>query len=111
MNLAKDEVRELKVFSASVETGTEGGREYVIVNGVSVPGWEPNKVDVLLCPYERDGYPSRLFLSAKVAGRGGLNWNSEARLLGRNWFAFSFKVPHSDLRLAQLLAAHMRALR
>ncbi len=111
MTLAEDQVRELKAFSTEVETGTEAGREYVILNGVSLPGWQPDAVDVLLCPYERDGYPSRLFLSARVTGRGGLNWNSEARILGRNWFAFSFKVPHSNLRLAQLFAAHMRALR
>ena len=111
MNLPDDQVQELKAFSTDVSTGTEGGREYPILNGVSVPGWQPSEVDVLLCPYERDGYPSRLFLSAKVTGRPGLNWNSEARILGRNWFAYSFRVPHSNLRLAQLLAAHMRALR
>jgi hypothetical protein len=111
VSLPEDQLQELKAISPALDVGTQGGRDYVVLPGFLRAGSPPRAIDLLLCPHERDGYPSRLFLSEKISGRPGLNWNSEARILDRNWFAFSFRVPHSDLRLAQLLGAHLRALR
>lgn len=111
VSLPEDQLQELKHWTPDVAVGTEGGRDYVLLPAIQIHGWQPSVVDLLLCPHDRDGYPSRLFTSARLTGRSSLNWNGEARLLGRNWFAFSYKIQHAGLRLAQILAAHLRAFR
>ncbi len=89
----------------------DSGTEYFLIPSLAPPlGCVPERVDALLCPTARDGYSSRLFFSQMVAGRGNPNWNRRnERILERNWFAFSFKVP-AGLRLAQLVASHMKGL-
>lgn len=89
---------------------TEAEREYVFLPGLKMPaGREPPTCDGLLCLCERDGYPTRLFLSSRYADRGN-NWN-EFRILDRTWHCWSWHHVSANQRPAQILAEHLRALR
>ena len=112
MTFPDDQVGELKRLCPTVQQCDEGGRTYLLLPGLALPeGCSPTTTDALLCPTERDGYPSRLFLADRVKSRTPLNWNANGvRILERNWHGYSWKV-NPDLRLAQIIAAHLRALR
>lgn len=111
MSFPDDQVGELKRLSPLVQQCDEGGRAYLLLPGLCLPeGCSPATADALFCPTERDGYPSRLFFAERVASGTPLNWNANGvRIAERNWYAFSWKVS-SGLRLAQMVAAHLRAL-
>ena len=113
MNFQRDEIAEMTALYGDVQTAAEGGSPYFFIVGLSLPeGCNPTKVDALLCPTPRDGYPSRLFFAEKPTSRSSPNWNGQVRLLERNWFAFSWKIRTSEpLRLAQMVQAHLRGLR
>lgn len=73
--------------------------------------WTPSPCDVLFCPEPRDGYESRLFFASKLSGPRELNWNANGvRIMERNWFAFSWRVP-PGLGFMQRFAAFLEALR
>jgi hypothetical protein len=112
MQLPQDQIDELTSLYSNVSRSTEGGTNFIFIPNLALPsGCQPEKVDALLCPSPRDGYPSRLFFSQKIACGGSPNWNAnDVRILDRNWFAYSFKVP-SGIRLAQLIASHLKGLR
>lgn len=112
MDFPADQVRELKHLCPEVKKAVEAGVTYFLLPGLAMPeGRSPAQVDALLCPTTRDGYPSRLFVAEQVAGGHGTNWNaSNVRILERNWFAVSWRV-NPNLRLAQMVAAHLEAFR
>ncbi len=85
---------------------------YFLLPNLSLPdGRVPSVVNGLLCPSQRDGYPSRLYFSSRIEGGKATNWNaSDVRILERNWFAFSWKT-RDGLRLAQMIGAHLDGLR
>src|SRR5260370_37101667 len=102
---ALDELRHLCPEATALE---EAGREYVLLPNLKLPeGRNPNNIDALLCLSEREGYPTRLFLAARYAERGG-NWN-ELRILGRTWHCLSWNYGAAGQRPPQILAAHLRA--
>jgi hypothetical protein len=111
MSFPQDEVDELKQLFPGISSAAEGGIEYFLIPSLRLPqGCDPETVDALLCPLPRDGYPSRLFLGQLVRCSSNPNWNKQnERILERNWFAFSFKV-RPGLRLAQLVASHLKGL-
>lgn len=110
VDFANDQVAELAGMFGGVKEAEEGGNKYYLIPALALPEHcTPSEVDVLLCPTARDGYPSRLFLSAQVSGTSAQNWKT-ARILGRDWWAVSYKV-HDGLRLAQLVPAHLTAFR
>lgn len=113
MAISDDELRELTRQYPEMEQGTEAGVTYILIPGLRLPeGCTPEHLDALLCPQGRDGYPSRLFLEKRVSCRNARNWNAtDVRILERNWFAVSWRVNTPNLRLAQLLAAHLEAFR
>ena len=113
MAISDDEVRELLRQYPEVQAGTEAGVTYYFIPGLRLPEeCAPDRLDALLCPTSRDGYPSRLFLGQAVTCPNARNWNaSNVRILERNWFAVSWRVNTPNLRLAQLLAAHLEAFR
>lgn len=113
MTFSEDEVDELRRLHGDVQTADEGGCTYFLIVGLPLPeGCNPTRVDALLCPTPRDGYPSRLFLAERPSSRSSLNWNGQVRLLERNWFAYSWKITASErLRLAQIVQIHLRGLR
>ena len=107
-----DEITELKKLAPKVQRCDEGGVTFYLLPQLALPsGCTPERVDALLCPTPRDGYPSRLFFDEQVRASGNQNWNGAARILERNWYAYSWMVPEPGLRLAQIVMAHLRALR
>lgn len=113
MEFTSDQIEELKVLTPSISQSAEGGITYLLLKDMPLPEkCIPNRIDALLCPTNKDGYPSRLFFSSKIQSSKQLNWNScDVRILERNWFAFSWKVNRPGLRLAQLVMAHLGAFK
>ncbi len=115
MAWSDNEIEELKKYYSDVMMAEEGGFTYFLIKEVKLPSYcSPSKVDVLLCPMSREGYTSRLFFANKITnnmeGAKTLNWNSnDQRILDRNWHAYSWKINKDDLRLAQMMADHLRA--
>lgn len=110
----EDQIAELRKLSPGLMQGTEAGVTYFLLPQFELPeGCTPGRTDVLLCPTPRDGYDSRVFFAAQISSGKPLNWNHvNVRILERNWSAYSWKVNHRvGLRLAQILLAHLQALR
>ena len=107
-----DQIEELRKLFSGMQQCTEAAHTYFLIQNYTLPsGCSPITVDLLFCPMPRDGYNSRLFFSEKVITRNPLNWNANCvRILERNWFAFSLVFKHDNLRLAQMLASHLRGL-
>lgn len=112
MEFPPDQIEELKALADGVSAGEEGGFAYLLLPSLQLPtGCSPEKIDALLCPMPRDGYPSRLFFASQITSSEQRNWNATGvRILKRNWYAFSWTVP-IGLRLAQLVGAHLKGLR
>jgi hypothetical protein len=113
MSFPDDQVRELVRLFPGVQQAGEGGLTYFLIPALQMPPERvPECTDALLCPMERDGYPSRLFFAQQITGGGpGTNWNANnVRILERNWFAVSWRV-NPNLRLAQMIPAHLEAFR
>jgi len=112
VDIPDDILAELRALGRKVQRFDEAGKTYIYVEGHQLPeGCDPPMADVLLCPQERDGYPSRLFFSQRVTSASGRQFVHEARIAERQWYAISWRVDRTDLRPAQLIAAHLRALR
>jgi hypothetical protein len=111
MILPVDQIEELRALCESISQCDEGGHTYLLLSKLRLPdGCQLALVDVLLCPMEREGYASRLFFAEKVGTREARNWNTSVRILERTWHAFSWRT-QKGLRLAQMIAAHLKALR
>lgn len=113
----QEQIDELFSIYAGAEQKEEGGTPYFLLPNVSLPGGaNPATVDLLLRPVHMDGYDSRLYYSQQPTFSArtcteNLNWNAvNVHILARNWFAFSWRT-QPDLRLAQMVAMHLRALR
>jgi hypothetical protein len=110
---ASDEIEELRLLG-SLQQAQEGGTTFILISQLALPpGCTPERVDVLLCPTQREGYSSRLFFAQQVQKRSGPapNWNGSVRILERNWYAFSWRMPTQPMRLAQMVCEHLRGLR
>ena len=109
-----DEIEEMKMLFGPLQQGQEGGATFILISRLALPsGCTPSHVDALLCPTLRDGYTSRLFFAQRVQKPTvpAPNWNGAARILERDWHAFSWRVSAQPMRLAQLVAEHLRGLR
>ena len=105
-----EKMEELQAICPDAQEMSEGGLTYVYLPGLRLPGGStPAEADGLLCVQGREGYPTRLFLSQQVVGKGN-NWNS-FRILDKTWFACSWNNVSATLRPAQILAEHLRAFR
>jgi hypothetical protein len=105
-----EQMEELRAICPDAREMSEAGLAYVFLPGLRLPdGSNPPQADSLLCLESREGYPTRLFVSQQVAGRGN-NWNS-FRILDKTWFACSWNNVSSALRPTQILAEHLRAFR
>jgi len=109
MEYANQQIEDLKRYCVKLSTLTEGGVTFLYLEGLRLPmGCQPAVCDGLLCPEPKDGYPSRLFLSAQISGPYTRNWNvSNARIGEKNWYAFSWKVDLVGPTLTQVLVAHL----
>ena len=104
---AADEMDELRCLCPGAKEMPEGGFEFILLPSLAVPG--QGQMDALLCPQARDNYATRLFLSRPVTGKGN-NW-TQHRILDKSWHTWSWKDVGANLRLAEILAAHLSALR
>jgi hypothetical protein len=116
MDFPKDQIDELTDLYGEASSATEGVFPYILIMGLQMPeGCTPVTVDGLLCPVPRDGYPARLYFSEMIDAPSApfkLNWNgSNAFILGRKWHAFSLNQFPEGLRLAQIVAVFLKALR
>ena len=111
MTFPENQIKELKKIVPSISYAEEGGYTYILLENLQLPeGCIPSIVNALLCPSPREGYESRLFFESMITGCPQRNWNGKIRVLERNWFAFSWRVP-SNLRLAEILLVHLKPLR
>jgi hypothetical protein len=107
---AYDPLAELTLFCLGARLFTEAGHRYVDLPGLSFTSDGQQVVrDALLGIDAHGGYLTRLFLSAPVPNKGG-NWSTHV-VLGRTWHTWSWNHVPATLRLAQILAEHLRALR
>jgi hypothetical protein len=105
-----EQMEELLAICPDAREMSEGGLTYVHLPGLRLPeGCNPLQADALLCLQGREGYPTRLFVSPQVVGKGN-NWNT-FRILDKTWFACSWNYVSAALRPAQILAEHLRAFR
>ena len=112
MPLDPEQVKELKSCYPNLSLVEDGGIGFVLISPLLLPqGCEPASVDALLCPFARDGYTSRLFLSARLVHRGpGQNWNADGVVIaGRKWWAVSWKTNQEKLSLLGMVLAHVQA--
>lgn len=87
---------------------TEQGRRYIYLPTLTLPGSGDSR-EALLCLSEHSGYATRLFLSAKVEGKGE-NWTIH-QILDRPWHSWSWRDVTANRRPIEVLANHLRALR
>jgi hypothetical protein len=99
-------MEELAALCPNVREMEEAGHRYVSIPELIIGG---KVLGGLLCLTDRDGYPTRLFLTEPVLGKGQ-NWSAH-QILGRTWHTCSWNQVSSTLRPAQVLAEHMRGLR
>jgi hypothetical protein len=108
--LSEELLAELTAICDGAKEMAEGGYTLVYLPGLKIrTGDYAFSQDALLCLQARDGYPTRLFLSQQIQGRGN-NWTTH-RIVDRTWYTWSWNNVSSDLRPAQVLAEHLRALR
>lgn len=110
MEFPKDQIEELSRIYPNAQMAEEGGLTFFFLPDLQLPGCTPEKIDALFCPMARDGYTSRLFFSEQIVGRTNRNWNGNARILDRTWFAISWKISPNQ-RLVQMISSHLDALR
>jgi hypothetical protein len=108
----EEHVEELRSLCPDAKQCSEGGTDYVFLPGLKLPeGCNPSAVDCLLALGPRDGYENRLFFAQPIESPRKRNWNGQnIRILERNWFAYSWRVP-GGLRPIETLIAHLEALR
>jgi|SRR5215471_5368972 len=108
--ITPEHLAELSALCSEVKELSEGGRTFIYIPKLRFPsGGQLVEVEALLCPQEHNGYATRLFLSQGVPGRGA-NWSSH-HILGRTWYTWSWNGISAQLRPAEILAEHLRALR
>lgn len=109
LTVTMDQVAELQLLCGKVTEFQEGGKRLLLLERLVLPaGCEPREVEALLCPQERDGYQTRLFLTQPIPGKGS-NW-SVHRILDRSWHSWSWQGISPNQRLIQILRGHLRGL-
>jgi hypothetical protein len=95
MEFPEIELKEFLTLQPNAEFASEGGKNYFLLPELLLPEkCEPAKVDALLCISEDSGYKCRLYFALQVVTPNAKNWNSvNKRILGRNWFAYSYQTP------------------
>lgn len=106
------ELAPLKRLSAKADRWSEGGKVLIFLPSLQFEAkGKPVVRDALLWPHERDGYPSRLFLSERAPSHQALNWNLSFNLQGREWQSWSWKDVPNTIPLSGILAGHLRAFK
>jgi hypothetical protein len=107
VSVSTEALDEIVALSSGAALMSEGGLTYIHLPVLIMP--DGGNAEALLCLSGRDGYPTRLFLSRQVSGRGA-NW-SVHRILDKAWHTWSWRDVPSDLRPIEVLMSHLDALR
>lgn len=109
MSFVEEQVEELKAIYPELAAAREGHTDFIRIENLILPEpCHPKVVSGLLCPSDRDGYPSRLFISEKVSYPGKANWNptTGSVILGRQWWGLSWKTKPGQT-LLQMVIDHL----
>jgi hypothetical protein len=112
MALDQDQIDELKTCFPNLAAVEDGEQTFILISSLPLPsGCDPQQVDGLLCPFRRDNYRSRLFLSARISHKGpGQNWNANGVIIaGRQWWAVSWDTKTDKQRLLAMIMSHLQA--
>lgn len=110
MTTPQDQLLAIQSLCAGAQLINERGGNCVFLPSLGLEVG-PNGVnhDTVFVPYNLLGYgSSRLLFPSQLASGNGRNW-TQHRLLGRNWWAPSFKVPRQSSWLDEILA-HIRGV-
>jgi hypothetical protein len=108
--IQSNQLEALKLICANAQVVSEAGMDYIVLPKLKVVTDTSERVLTgLLCPTQQGGYSTRLFLSEPIPERGQ-NWTSHY-ILGQNWHVWSWNGVLASLTLAQILSAHLKALR
>lgn len=104
-----NEIEELRPYCRALSLASEGEVPFFHLEALRLPyGCSPSTCDALLCPVDRDGYPSRLYLSSRVQSPFTAGWNiNNARILERDWFVYSWRITLPNPTLADMLRGHL----
>ena len=106
--ISTEQIEALRTFCREVREVQQGGEGFLYLEGLRLPpGRQPAEVDAILCTHARDGYSTRLFLSAQISGCA-LNW-SAVYLLDRQWYTWSWQGVSPNQQPVQILAGHLKA--
>ena len=103
MSRDKAQLDELRLIHPGAEEHVEGPYTLILLPQLTVHGVTMKGV---LCAQEHGGYLTRLFLEKPVGSRSF----SQHVLLNATWYTWSWQGVSAGLRLAQILALHMRAI-
>ena len=111
MNFPDDQMEEFKRTFPTAKLAVEGGTTFFLLPQWQLPeNCAPRTVDLLFCPTARDGYNSRLFFAQSMSLPKTRNWISKnVQILGRSWFAYSWKV-EEGLTITERLTAHLYSI-
>lgn len=103
-------IEELAAVCPGAKAYVEQGLEYIHLPKLDLPeGYPQSVVEGLLCLSPREGYPTRLFLSERIDGKGA-NWNVY-HILDKTWHSWSWNYVDGNGRPLEALAQHLKALR
>ena len=99
----------LRALSPQAELMTEGGQTVAYLPSVQfvARGAQVTR-DLLLWPAAKDGYETRLFLSAEVPSSVTRVWTVYG-LCANTWWAVSWQAVSAQLPWIEMVAAHLRA--
>lgn len=101
---------EIREMCPGASLQTEGGVRFIDLPRLKIPLSEGDQVlDGLLAIDAHNGYPTRLYLSERIANKGA-NWNVFS-VLARTWHACSWGNVLPTLRPIEILTEHLRAFR
>lgn len=103
------EFLDLKSLHESAVLLTEGGNPVVLLPNFPLKVNDRDmRMDLLLHPGFHSGYVTRLFFKEKVDGKGQ-NWTPH-QVIGRAWWAPSWKEVRAEQPWPAMLCAHLRVL-
>jgi hypothetical protein len=107
---SSDQFEEIEAICAGTKTLTDGPLHLIHFPALSIPTQgRVERMEALLCLTGHEGYSTRLFLE-RLLTIPSRNWK-RVSLVGREWHTWSWNNVPGDLRIAQILAEHLRALR
>lgn len=98
------------ICAGAVERRNDGNDRFILMEGLRFKAkGVDHQQDALLCLNQRDGYPTKLYLTQQVPGVHQ-NWQGPYYILGRPWRSWSWNNVSADQTPIKILASHLQAL-